>query len=129
MQVDADWISHPGAANDLSVSLCRISGFAAGTASFPSTAEAGYELETSGQTRRTLWRHATQHPGEPQRHSRTVEPGTCLTWTTVWWNRDDDGRDLAVGRYQLRFAVHADNVGAPNGVIEQTYSYTVEERD
>lgn len=56
-----------------------------------------------------------------------MEEGSCLTWTTTWWTRGDDGREVAPGRYEMRFAVLTDNVGAPNDALTQTYRYSVEE--
>jgi hypothetical protein len=130
----AGWCLQPGEAfegvsgepADLAVSLCRLPGFPAARATFPSSAEAGFALHRE-QGGGGVWEHARQHPGRPERHSRAVEPGTCLTWTATWWNRDDAGRDVPPGGYELRLSVLAEDVGGQD-VLTQTYRYDVRER-
>jgi hypothetical protein len=108
----------------LAVSLCRLPGFSAAAVRFPSTAEAGFALYDE-QGQRRIWDHASQHPGTPSEHARTVEPGRCLVWSTTWTNRDDSGTTLPPGSYELRLAVRADNIDGANEAITQNYRYTV----
>jgi hypothetical protein len=125
MQVDVPRSGVTGQPVDLAVSLCRLPGFGAARASFPTTAEAGFVLG-AGQGGGTVWDHALQHPGRSARHERQVQGGDCLSWTTTWFNRDSAGDAIAPGAYELRLSVLTDNITEPNTAVTQNYYYTVE---
>jgi hypothetical protein len=47
------------------------------------------------------WTWSRQHTFPQGAHSRQLERGTCLSWMTVWNTRDDAGRLVEPGRYDI----------------------------
>jgi hypothetical protein len=113
---------NPGQPVTLAVELCRLPGFAAGTASFPTAQEAEF-----GVARGTapVWRWSAGRSFAHVRHGLTLDAGRCLRWTTTWEVRDDAGRPLASGHYTLTPDVLADNLSAGSDYLRETYDFTV----
>ena len=125
IQPGSSFTGRSGHPNNLSVSLCRLPGALDGQASFPSTLESSFTVQTPSPADRPVWTLAAQHPGQASRHAVAVTAGRCLTWSLTWFARDDSGRDLAAGQYTLVIAINADNISAPNQALVENYAYTV----
>jgi hypothetical protein len=125
VQFPGPYTGRSGQPTSLSLDLCRLPGVPGATASFPSTAEASFQLSTTSNPPTQLWLLAHQHPAHTARHEITVGSGQCLSWQVTWHNRDDQGHPIAPGDYTLAVSVDADNVADPNKISTQVYRYTV----
>ena len=50
---------------------------------------------------RTVWRSLTERPAQPAPHSQRMNPGSCIEWSTTWYRRGDDGREMPNGDYRV----------------------------
>ena len=125
VQPGSSFTGRAGQPNELSASLCRLPGVLDGQASFPTSLESSFSIQTPSPPDKTLWDLQQQHPGHPSQHSVAVTAGQCLTWSVTWLGRNNSANDLPAGKYTLVVSINADNIGAPNQVITENYDYTI----
>jgi hypothetical protein len=83
----------------LAEALCRVPGQGTGTLESDNGQQAEFSVFTKDNYSKWTW--SKRHHFSKQRTMIQVPAGSCVRWAVVWGVRDDAGRPLAPGAYQL----------------------------
>jgi hypothetical protein len=87
---------------ELAEALCRVPGQGTGTLESDNGQQADFSVFTKDNYSKWTW--SKGHHFSKQRTTIQVPAGSCVRWAVVWSVRDDSGRPLARGAYQLSAA-------------------------
>ncbi|MDT7550840.1 MAG: Intracellular proteinase inhibitor [Actinomycetota bacterium] len=97
---------------DLAEALCRVPGQGTGTLESDNGQQADFSVFTKDNY--SMWTWSKGHRFSKQRTTIQVPAGSCVRWAVVWSVRDDAGRPLARGAYQLDAA---SSMGPPGDTV------------
>jgi len=105
---------HRGHAVSLQGEMCRMRGATAATVTFDDTREVSLEVSDGSAVD---WQSGEGLTYRKPGRTVTVQPGTCLVWSSVWDTRDRDGFLVPPGRYDFSLTILAEGAGYVGGTV------------